>query len=436
MTADMDHVGIGLGDPRRDGPDAGLGDQLHAHKGARIGLLKVVNELRQVLNAVDVVVWGRRDERHAGNRVADGRDVGGHLVPRELSTFAGLGALRHLDLKLVGRGQIGRRHAEPGRGHLLHATVGRIPVLSRLEPRGVFSAFPGVAPSADPVHGDGQGLVGLRTQGPQRHGGGPEPLPNLLHRLDPLQRRPLRFLHFTELQEVPWRRRGAVVHEFRITHVRGLILLPDRLVEGLHHVGVEGVVLPGLAITVAAPLLQLRGVVVLIGLLVSGENLAGDPVESQAAERGGCAGKTAINHFIPQPHGFEDLRPVVTAEGGDAHLGHDFEEPLFHYPDKRPDGLFAREPALRIPGQRFHHLQREVRMNGARPVSRESGEVVHVARFAGICHQTGPHPAPFPDKALVHRTDGQQHRNGRQVSTHAPVAQDEDGLPGLDCGHR
>jgi len=38
---------------------------------ARVGLLQIEDQLRQVLNAVDVVVGRRRDERDAGGGVTD-----------------------------------------------------------------------------------------------------------------------------------------------------------------------------------------------------------------------------------------------------------------------------------------------------------------------------------------------------------------------------
>ena len=49
-------VGLRLRDPGSDRPDPDLGDELHAHPGAGVGVLEVVDELREVLDRVDVVV--------------------------------------------------------------------------------------------------------------------------------------------------------------------------------------------------------------------------------------------------------------------------------------------------------------------------------------------------------------------------------------------
>ena len=85
----------------------------------RVRVLQVVNQLRQILDRVDVVVRRRRDQPDAGRRVADLRDPRIDLVAGQLPAFARLGALRHLDLQVVGVDQVLARDAEARRGHLL-----------------------------------------------------------------------------------------------------------------------------------------------------------------------------------------------------------------------------------------------------------------------------------------------------------------------------
>ncbi len=95
-----------------------VGDQLHRHLGG-VDLLEVVDELGQVLDGVDVVVGRRGDEADTGLGVAQPGDLGRHLVARELAALARLGALGHLDLDLVGVGQVLGRDAEAARRDLL-----------------------------------------------------------------------------------------------------------------------------------------------------------------------------------------------------------------------------------------------------------------------------------------------------------------------------
>jgi hypothetical protein len=71
MAGDEDDVGVGLGHARGDGADAGLGHELDADLGARVDLLEVVDELGEVLDAVDIVVRRRRDEPYAGRAAAE-----------------------------------------------------------------------------------------------------------------------------------------------------------------------------------------------------------------------------------------------------------------------------------------------------------------------------------------------------------------------------
>src|SRR6476469_4159220 len=119
VARDEHHVGVRLGHPRRDRADSDLGDELDVHPGRGVGVLEVVDELRQVLDRVDVVVRRRRDEPDTGGGVPRPGHPRVDLVSGQLATLAGLGALGHLDLDVVGLGQVEARDAEPSRGDLL-----------------------------------------------------------------------------------------------------------------------------------------------------------------------------------------------------------------------------------------------------------------------------------------------------------------------------
>ena len=74
-------------------------DELHADARAAVGVLQVVDQLREVLDRVDVVVRRRRDQADARRRVAHARDRLVDLVAGQLAALAGLRALRDLDLQ-------------------------------------------------------------------------------------------------------------------------------------------------------------------------------------------------------------------------------------------------------------------------------------------------------------------------------------------------
>ena len=66
MAGDEDDIRVGLGNACGDGSDADFRDQLDVDAGARVGVLEVVDQFREVLDTIDIVVRGRGDEAHAG----------------------------------------------------------------------------------------------------------------------------------------------------------------------------------------------------------------------------------------------------------------------------------------------------------------------------------------------------------------------------------
>ncbi len=119
VSADQHHVGVRLGDAGGDRADADLGDQLHADAGVAVAVLQVVDQLRQILDGVDVVVRRRRDQPDSGGRVPGLGDPRIDLGAGQLAALAGLRALRHLDLQLACVDEVLAGHAEAAGGHLL-----------------------------------------------------------------------------------------------------------------------------------------------------------------------------------------------------------------------------------------------------------------------------------------------------------------------------
>src|SRR5262249_44375432 len=115
------------------------------------------------------------DECHPRGRVPDAGDALVHLVAGQLPALARLRALGDLDLQLVGIDQVLGADAEARARHLLDGAAPEVTVgIGDVAPR-LLAAFAGVAASAEPVHGDGQRLVGLGADAPEAHGAGHEP---------------------------------------------------------------------------------------------------------------------------------------------------------------------------------------------------------------------------------------------------------------------
>ena len=59
IAGNRDEIRVGLGHARRDSTDSRLRHELHRYQGLRIDLLQVKDQLRQVLDRVDVMVRRR-----------------------------------------------------------------------------------------------------------------------------------------------------------------------------------------------------------------------------------------------------------------------------------------------------------------------------------------------------------------------------------------
>ena len=158
VAADQHHVGMRLGDARGHRAHADFGHQLHRNARLRIDVLQIVDQLRQIFDRVDVVMRRRRDQAHAGNGVAHARDHLVHLVAGQLAAFAGLGALRHLDLQLVGVDQVIGGDAEAADATCLMA-LRRDRRWHRPKRASSSPPSPVLRLAADAVHRDGQRLV-------------------------------------------------------------------------------------------------------------------------------------------------------------------------------------------------------------------------------------------------------------------------------------
>ena len=97
-------------------------------------------------------------------RVADLGDVVVDLVAGQLAALAGLRALRHLDLQLVGVDQVVRGHAEAAGRDLLDRRAALVAVGVGGEARRILAALAGVGLGAEPVHRDRERLVGLTAE--------------------------------------------------------------------------------------------------------------------------------------------------------------------------------------------------------------------------------------------------------------------------------
>ena len=308
-AADLNHVGVRLHHAGRDRADALGSDELHAHPRVGVGHLQVVDELGDVLDRVDVVMRRWRDQRGPRHHVPQRCDVRRDLFPRQLAAFAGLGALRHLDLELRGARQVGGRHAEPAGGHLLHRRVRIALVTVWRVPSRVLPALAGVGPRPEPVHRARDILVRLRAERAQRHRARLETLRDALERLHSIDVD--RVAVGGERQQVAQRRRRATLHQFGVRPV--LLTAPAlrHFVQGTPDLGLVRVVVAGAGVLVPAAAGDLP---VAVGVRVPLEHVPRDVLEADAANARGGAGEGMLDHLVADAKRLEDLGAVV---GGD-----------------------------------------------------------------------------------------------------------------------
>src|SRR3982075_1995281 len=92
VPADGDDVRARLGNARGNDADSGAGNEFYADAGARIHGAQVMDQLREVFDAVNVVMRRRRNQRRAWRGVADARDVFADFLRRQLAALTGLRA--------------------------------------------------------------------------------------------------------------------------------------------------------------------------------------------------------------------------------------------------------------------------------------------------------------------------------------------------------
>src|SRR5688572_29807853 len=85
---------------------ADFGHEFDADPCSGIGVLQIVNQLCQVFDGVDVMVWWRRNQTDSRRRMANSGDDVIDFMPWQLSAFAGLRTLSHFYLKFLCADQI------------------------------------------------------------------------------------------------------------------------------------------------------------------------------------------------------------------------------------------------------------------------------------------------------------------------------------------
>ena len=232
----------------------------------------------------------RRDQADAGRRLAHPRDPIVDLVARQLAAFAGLGALRHLDLQIVGVDEIFDVDAEAARGDLLDRRAHRIAVGQRLVALRVLAALAGIRLAAEPVQGDRQRRVRLPRDRAERHGAAGEALDDLRGGLDLVERD--RIFRQIEIEQRAQRDDAGILlaDALGVFLEAPVVVGAHRVLQQRHRLGVPDM---RLAIDAEQDLAARVERVAVVGGIAIGETMAphgllGDLVETDAFDRRGA----------------------------------------------------------------------------------------------------------------------------------------------------
>ena len=363
--------------------------------------------------------------------MANAGDEAGDLVPGNLAAFAGLAPLGNLDLQLLGHREIAGRDPEPSGGDLLDLGVRDVRTIL-VVPGLVLAAFTGVGAGAEPVHGDRERAVRLRTQRAERHRGYDEPLDDRFDRLDLVQwNRLAERQHAHQIADGGRRVLGDVVP---VGAVRLAAARIDRLLQELHQRRLEGVRLALLAVANEPEIGQLRRRVA-ERLAVTAPNVGFDLGQTDAREPRRCTREKAVDELAGETEGLEDLGAAVPHGRRDAHLRGDLEESLLEtlqiVPSQRARGELLVAAATAEAGGRG---ERHVGIDGGGAVADETGEGVDVTDLAALDDDVGQVAQSGADERVMDGAGGEQGGDRRVAFVDAPVGEDQDAGSATDGG--
>ena len=407
-----------------NGSHASGRDQLDRHAGVFIGALKIVDQLRQILNGINIVMRRRRDQGDALRGTTGSGNFFGHLASGQMAALAGLRALRHLNLNLLRRQQIITGHAEAARSHLLDGGVEFAAEAFRQ-----LSTLAAVGFAAQTVHGLRHALMGLLRNGAIGHRTSLKPFDDVLYRFHFLQRDGLAAV-VAEVQQRSDGARSVVFNHGSVFIEQTAVVIPYRLLKRVD---------------------DFRRVQVFFRILTFAQSVFADAVQRiaahkraykrpvvmptavrfDAAETGSTqivwrVGEIGVHQRSIKANGLKQLRALISLQRGYAHLGRDLQ----HADGQRfivvCDGLFGRFINLSIPAQLRNALMRQIGIDRARTIADQHSHLVDVTGFAALQNYGNGCSLFLSHQMLLQSRHSQQRRNGQMFTAKSSVGQYDD----------
>ena len=149
-----------------------------------VGIFQVINQLCQILDGVNIVVWRWGNQAYPWCRMSGLGNPRIDFSTRQMTTFTWFCALRHLDLYLLGTGQIFAGYTKSSGCHLFDCRASVVCSSGCRQTFITFTTLTGIGFAMEMVHGNGQCLMGFLRNGTIGHRTCLKSGDNVFHRFD------------------------------------------------------------------------------------------------------------------------------------------------------------------------------------------------------------------------------------------------------------
>ena len=428
ITGDQDNLCTGLGNTGSDCSDTGLGYQLDRNSRIFIGIFQIIDQLRQILDRIDIVMRRRRDQGYTRGRISGLCNPRIHLSARQMTALTRFSALRHLDLYLFGTDKVTARYAKTSGGYLLDRRTAVFTVSARIQTARFLSALTTVGLAVDGVHGQSQRLMGFLGNRTVGHRTCFETGHNGIHALNLLDRDTL--LRIFESQQVTQRTLAVLgINLCRIFFKLAVIPCSGGFLQQMDRQRIVQMLLTAASHLVTADAVQ-RQITVkaqrIKGLIVQIVDLILDIPQCDTADTADCIGKIFVDHRFINTDGLKDLRTHIGLDRGNTHLGSNLydtaDNSLVIIVDSGIVILFQHAGLDQI----VDGFVCQIRVDCAGTIAEQCGKMMHLTRLTGFQDHGKGGSFSRINQMMMYGRYCQQRRDSHMVLIHATVRQDDD----------
>ena len=134
-----------------------------------------------------------------------------------------------------------------------------------------------------------------------------------------------------------------------------------------------------------------------------------DFCEADSTDPCRSSGKVLTHQIVIQSDRFKDLGSAITLDGGNAHLGENFEHPLFHGLAVIADCFFGTDSSRQTASQHFvETFIGEIGIYSTCPIADEQAEMGNLPGFSGFHNDRCLEPNTLSDQMMVDCSSGQK----------------------------